>query len=127
MGGLDVSETGGFRFLEGPEGAPLIQRAEDSRSVLEACIEWRIRAVLLHASNMPPGFFDLSSTKAGTVLQKLRNYGVRLAVVCAPGAVQFSRMFPEMAAEEKSRGYFGVFESRESAIEWLASVPSAQT
>jgi len=46
---------------------------------------------LLYSSNLPPAFFDLSSREAGTVLQKLRNYR------------------------------FGIFESREAALEWLGS------
>lgn len=73
---------------------------------------------LLYASNLSAGFFDLSSGEAGAILQRLRNYGVRLAVVCPPGSVQFSR-FGEMVAEERRRPDFGVFETRDAACEWL--------
>lgn len=61
-----------------------------------------------------------SSGEAGAVLQKLRAYGVRLAVVCPAGSVQFSSRFGEMVAEERLRRHFGVFETRHDAREWLA-------
>jgi len=61
----------------------------------------------------------LSSGEAGAILQKLRDYRIRLAVVCAPGSVRFSSRFGEMVAEESRGNYFRVFESREAAREWL--------
>ncbi|HLZ08590.1 MAG TPA: DUF4180 domain-containing protein, partial [Chloroflexota bacterium] len=94
--------------------------------VLEDCFSTKVRAALLHAPNLTGRFFDLSSGEAGEILQKFRNYGIRLAVVCLPGTARFSTMFGEMAAEEGRRGYFRVFESAESAREWLkqtAAVP----
>ena len=60
------------------------------------------------------------SLGAGAILQKLWNYRIRLAVVCAPGSVRFSRMFGEMAAEESRSGYFQVFDSAQAAREWLS-------
>jgi hypothetical protein len=53
-------------------------------------------------------------------LQKLRNYRIRLAVVCPPGSVQLSRRFAGLLAEESRERHFGVFETRGAAIEWLA-------
>lgn len=58
--------------------------------------------------------------RSGEILQKLRNYKIRLAVVCAPGRVQFSSRFGEMLAEERSGPYFGVFDTRADARAWLA-------
>ena len=74
---------------------------------------------LLYAKNLTEGFFNLSFGEAGAVLQKLRNYGVRLALVCPAGSVQVSRRFGEMVAEEQLRNHFGVFETRQAAREWL--------
>jgi hypothetical protein len=76
---------------------------------------------LLYPGNLTARFFDLSSSEAGAVLQTLRNYRIRLAVVCEPGTARCSSRFGEMVAEERQGRYFGVFETREAAVRWLAS------
>jgi hypothetical protein len=96
-----------------------MRSVEDASLILEACFSNRASAALLYAPNMTANFFDLSSGEAGAILQKLRNYRKRLAVVCTPGSVRFSTMFPEMAAEEGRKKQFGVFESVEAARKWL--------
>jgi hypothetical protein len=88
--------------------------------LLEACFSAGARAALLYAENLPAAFFDLSSGQAGAVLQKLRTYGVRLAVVSPPGQVEVSTRFGEMVAEESRGRHFGLFETREAARAWLA-------
>jgi hypothetical protein len=55
------------------------------------------------------------------VLQKLRNYRIRLAVVCPPGTVRFSSRFSEMLAEERRLPHFGVCDTREGAVAWLSA------
>ena len=95
-------------------------RVDDADSLLEACFAARTRAAVVEAENLPADFFDLSSGRAGAMLQKLRNYGVRLAVVCPPG-FSFSERFAEMAAEERRRRHFGVFETASAARTWLQS------
>jgi hypothetical protein len=47
-------------------------------------------ADVLYSENLPPAFFDLSSGVAGAILQKLRNYKIRLA----GRAKDFSRPIP---------------------------------
>jgi hypothetical protein len=54
----------------------------------------------LYAANLTRGFFDLSSGEAGAILQKLRNYRIRLPVVCGPGTAQLSRRFGDLLAED---------------------------
>src|SRR5579871_5931457 len=116
---LITQEEAGVRFVEGSPDLPLMRRVEDATTILEACFSARASGALLYPANLTAGFFDLSSGEAGAVLQKLRTYGVRLAVVCAPGEARFSRMFGEMASEEGRGGYFRLFESREGARDWL--------
>jgi Domain of unknown function (DUF4180) len=48
---------------------------------------------------LPEEFFDLSSGTAGAMLQKFRNYGVRIAVVRSQGLLLSSK-FGEVIAEE---------------------------
>jgi hypothetical protein len=57
----------------------------------------------------------LSSGEAGEVLDKLRRFRVRLAVVCPPGSVGFSSRFREILSND-----LRVFESREEATRWLS-------
>jgi hypothetical protein len=112
-------ECGDLRFIEGSPGTPLLSTPEETTALLEACIASRSGAALLYSANLPSAFFDLSSTQAGAVLQRLRTYQIRLAVVCEPGAVTFSSRFGEMLAEERRRGDFGMFATRDDALAWL--------
>jgi len=118
---LTVSDQQGFRLVEGPQDLPLMRTSLDATIVIEACFSGKARAALLYASNLPSRFFDLSSGEAGEILQKFRQYRIRLAVVRPPGAVPFSSRFPELLAEESSKPYFGVFDSCEAAKKWLAA------
>src|ERR1041385_3524717 len=81
--------------IEGPSGEPLMSEAGDVDRVIEACYSNRIRLVLLYAENLPDRFFDLSSGQAGAILQKLRNYRMRLAVVARGRAAQRPLPRPE--------------------------------
>lgn len=94
--------------------------AEDASILLETCFSHETRRALLYAENLPAEFFDLSSGQAGAILQRLRNYGVRLAVVCPPGTERFSTHFGEMLAEEQQGRSFAVFPERTAALDWLA-------
>jgi Domain of unknown function (DUF4180) len=117
---LTLAEEGAVRFLQGPPGLPLMRSIEDAALLVEACFSNRVSSALLYAPNLTGKFFDLSSGEAGAILQKLRNYRIRLAVVCPPDSVRFSSKFGEMVAEESRTGYFQVFESVQTAREWLS-------
>jgi len=118
---LTLAEEAGVRFVEGPPDSGLIRCIEDASLIVEACFSQGVSSALLYAPNLTEKFFDLSSGEAGAILQKLRNYYIRLAVVCPTNSVRFSRMFGEMAAEETRTGYFQVFDSAPAAREWLRS------
>jgi hypothetical protein len=118
---LPLVEENGLRLVEGPPGQPLMARTDDAARVIEACLSHGVDAALLYAPNLTPAFFDLSSREAGEVLQKLRNYGVRLAVVAPAGSVKLSTRFGEMLVEERRGRFFGMFETREDGIAWLAT------
>jgi len=107
-------------IVEGPQGQPLLRDAAEVDTVLGECFGGETRFALLYAENLPPAFFDVSSSQAGDILQKLRNYGVRLAVVAPPGSVEMSSRFGELAAAERRDNAFRIFESRDDALAWLA-------
>lgn len=104
-----------------------MSRVDDANRVLEACFSNRSDCALLYARNLTHGFFNLSTREAGAILQRFRNYGVRLAVVCPAGSVRFSSRFGEMVAEERLRRHSGLFESRQAAREWLGVPVSDDT
>lgn len=116
---FSISETAGGGYIEAVPGE-LMRKADNANLLIEACFSARVRSALLYASNMPPQFFDLSSGAAGTILQKLRDYGIRVALVCPSGSVRFSSRFPDLIAEENRQPYFRFFESAEAARDWLA-------
>ncbi len=116
---LTLIEENGLRTVEGQTGQPFLSRVDDANRIVEACWSYGVDAVVLYPDNLTNAFFDLSSRQAGEILQKLRNYQVRLAVVCAPGSVPFSSRFEEMMIEERRGRFFGVFETRADALEWL--------
>jgi hypothetical protein len=113
-------EEGGHRVLEGAPDRQVLRRAQDGGLLVEACWSAKTKDAMLYPANLPDEFFDLSSGQAGAILQKLRNYRIRLAVVCPPGTVQFSSRFGEMVAEESRGNHFRLFESREEARAWLS-------
>ena len=91
-----------------------MQRPQDATLVIEACFSANARAALLYPENLTARFFDLSSGEAGDILDKLRRYRVRLAIVCAPGSVDFSSRFREILSNDLQ-----VFETRDAARAWL--------
>ena len=117
---LTAVEHAGARFVEGPPGQPFMHSIDDASLVLEACFSNRARSALLYAPNLTAKFFDLSSGEAGAILQKLRNYRIRLAIVHSPDSPSLSSRFSEMAAEESRGNYFRLFESAEAARDWLS-------
>jgi hypothetical protein len=118
---LRVVDENGIDVVEGAPEQPFMSSVADADRVIEACLSAGGRSVLLYAENLTQGFFDLSSGEAGAILQKLRTYGIRLAVVCDPDRVRFSSRFGEMVAEERRGPHFGVFDTRAAARDWLAS------
>ena len=115
---IGVHEGSGVRIVEGTPGASLMRRPQDATLVLEACFSALTRVALLYPENLTPRFFDLSSGEAGEVLDKLRRFQVRLAIVCPPGTVQFSSRFREILSDDMQ-----IFETCEDARLWLAERP----
>ncbi|MFO7538455.1 MAG: DUF4180 domain-containing protein [Chloroflexota bacterium] len=106
-------------FLEGPVSQPLLHEAVDVRLLIEAGFSYQTGNLLLYAENLTNRFFDLSSQEAGTILQKLRQYQIRLAVVGSSRTRPPSRRFDDLMAEEKRNRYFRLFATRSEAVAWL--------
>ena len=88
-------------MVEGAADERVMTGVEDASRVIEACFSGGVDSALLYPQNLTDAFFALSSGQAGAILQKLRNYRIRLAVVCTPGSVRFSRRCGEVVAKER--------------------------
>lgn len=122
---LELRSEQGISFLEGVPGEGWLVSAADAARVIEACFSYDVTTVLLYAANLPVGFFDISTGEAGELLQKLRNYRIRLAVVCPPGEFALSSRFNEMIADEAGGTHFGWFAQRAEAVAWLQHVSTS--
>ncbi len=120
---LTTASEGGVTFVEGSPAAaaPEASGAELVTALLGACFGTGAEGAVLYAEQLPPAFFDLSSGVAGEALQRLRNHGVRLAVVVPPGWGGGSSRFAEMFAEERRGRDFALVDSRAAAVRWLAA------
>lgn len=116
---LNLIERNGKRLLAGVADQALLHEATDIVNLVEACFNVQTQCVLLYAENLTERFFDLSSREAGAILQKLRNYDIRLAVILSPRARPLSRHFGELMAEENRNRYFRLFKARPDAEAWL--------
>ena len=90
-------------------------------AALVRCIEHGSRALLLDRSALPAAFFDLSTGVAGEFVQKLTNYGVRMAAV-VPDLAAHPPRFREFAREANTGRQFRFCATREAAIDWLTSM-----
>ena len=102
-------------FFE-PEGA----RPVDPVAAVTGCIEHGAHALLLDAGALPPAFFELRSGVAGELVQKLVNYGIRMAAVVPDLGAQSAR-FQEFAREANAGRQFRFFATRGEAIDWLGA------
>ena len=114
-----VAENDSQIFLEGTPGTRLIQAPDEVLDIIGSCFEHNTRSVMLYAENLTEQFFDLSSGEAGEILQKFRNYHIRVAVVLPKDESRLTGKFREMAAEENKADYIRFFEDRDSAEAWL--------
>ena len=119
-------ERSGKRFLVGPAGQPFMREVGEATRLVEACWNEGAEGLLLYAENLTDRFFDLSSTEAGSILQKLRNYQVRLAVVWSPETRPLSTHFRELLVEENRDRYFRLCKDRATAEAWLAGAEPAE-
>jgi hypothetical protein len=88
-------------------------------AVVTRCIEHGASALLLDGEALPAAFFDLSTGVAGELVQKLVNYGIRMAAV-VPDLASRSLRFREFAGEANRGTQFRFFATREEAVRWLS-------
>ena len=92
----------------------------DATAIVRSCVESGAGAVLFDRTALPAAFFDLSSGFAGELIQKLTQYGIRMAAV-VPDPSRCSRSFQEFVREANRGGHFRFFPDRRDAVRWLES------
>jgi len=105
----------GVCVVEATPGEAIMRRAQDATLILEACFTARARGALVYPENLTARFFDLSSGEAGEILEKVRRFHVRLAIVCPRNTISMSSRFSEILSDD-----LRVFETRDEARQWLA-------
>lgn len=83
-----------------------------------ACFEQGTQALLIDRPALPSEFFDLRTGLTGELVQKLTQYGIRLACVVPDLSAQPER-FQEFAREANRGSRARIFASRSGAVEWL--------
>lgn len=94
--------------------------ASSPADVITRCIESGHRLLLADHGALPPEFFDLSSRFAGELVQKLSQYGIRMAGV-VPDPTVHSQPFQDFFREANRGTQVRFFPTREEAVEWLTS------
>lgn len=105
-------ERDGAKILE-------LEQVKDGISTIESCFAHDCHRVLVESQAWPPAFFDLRTGFAGEYLQKLVNYGIRLAGVF-PSEDGYGERFREFLREAKRGKAFRAFADRAAAEAWLA-------
>lgn len=83
-----------------------------------ACFERGAQALLMDRPSLPPAFFDLRTGVAGELVQKLTQYGIRLACV-VPDLEDQPERFQEFARESNRGLRVRFFASRAEAAAWF--------
>lgn len=115
---LKIIDKDGQQYAEGTAGEPLMRTAADTVDVIGLCFGYDVSRLLLHADNLPERFVDLRSGEAGEILQKFRNYQIKVAAVLSRDIVG-EGAFAAMVGEENRGSDFRVFEGRAAAEAWL--------
>jgi hypothetical protein len=93
-------------------------RFEQAMDIIAFCHEQDADRLLLHAGNLPTGFFDISSGVAGETLQKFANYRIKAAIVMDKD-IKTSTLFSQMAGEINRSVGVRFCGNEHEALAWL--------
>lgn len=115
---LSTPANSGRQFVEIAEPATCILRPQDMLDVMAWGGEEDTNLFLLKEEHFPPAFYDLKTGFAGEVLQKLTNYGCRLAIVGSFTGIRSER-FRELMREANKGRQVRFAATRDEAVAWL--------
>jgi Domain of unknown function (DUF4180) len=117
---LELQSHSGQQVAEGSPGLMLLDNASAVSDLIEFCFNNRVKRILLCSDNLSTAFFDLKSGMARSVLEKCRQYRLRVAIVLNPG-LELGTRFRELMTEENKRSYVRFCLTSEEARDWLSS------
>ncbi|MBJ6362373.1 DUF4180 domain-containing protein [Paenibacillus sp. GCM10012307] len=111
-------DNGVEKYLEVMSVQNPLRTEQDAVDLVALCLEQESPLLLLHGEVLSEDFFKLRTGIAGQMIQKWINYRIKTAAVIPKELIHQGR-FKEMAVESNRSNHFGVFESREDAVNWL--------
>jgi PadR family transcriptional regulator, regulatory protein AphA len=105
-------------YIEVLPNGNFIAGEQDALNWIALCGEEKTSKLMIHAENLSPDFFDLSTGVAGEILLKFVNYTIRVAAILTPELVNRGK-FREMVLETNRGSDFRVFYDRNQAENWF--------
>ena len=99
----------------------VIHSPQDFLDMMAWAGEHDTNRILLREEHIAPAFYDLKTGFAGGVLQKLSNYGCRLAIAGSFTKIRSER-FRELMREANKGRQIRFANSEQDAAEWLTSL-----
>ena len=98
----------------------VISSVEDGLTLLGNVYYQGYDAIILHAKDISPVFFDLKTGVAGEILQKFSNYSIRLALA-GDFSAYASRSFDDFVRESNKVRHINFVATTEEALVILSS------
>ncbi len=115
---VTIDYLGDQRFVASRSSDQFIRTVQNFLDVLAWGGENKTNLFELRDTNFVAEFYDLKTGLAGEVLQKVSNYGARLAIVGTFDMVMGER-FRELMSESNRGSQIRFAQDREEAIQWL--------
>lgn len=112
-----IVEKEAQKYIELESSEAKLGSEQDALDMIALCGENDTSLLMIHSDALDEGFFRLKTGVAGRMLQKFVNYYVKTAVLLKEQNV--NARFRELVSESNKGSQFGVFETRETAEEWL--------
>ncbi|MBP7401243.1 MAG: DUF4180 domain-containing protein [Clostridia bacterium] len=106
------------RRIEILSSDPPLDSESASMDWVALCWEHDVTRLLVHDAALGDAFYQLKTKVAGAVIQKMVNYGIRMAVVIGD-TPRGTAHFHEMQREANQGPHFRVFGDVEAASRWL--------
>lgn len=107
-------------YIDLSEGEFRIGNESQLNDLVSMCYYHDASLILLDQDNLADEFFNLRSGLAGSAMQKLANYQVRVAVLLPADAVHNER-FRELMYEMNQSNHFRFYHNKTEAEAWLTT------
>lgn len=116
-----VIQKNNKKYIECSSKDTPISTEQHALDLITACMENYTNLVMLHTEALADNFFKLRTGLAGSVLQKLTNYHVKVVVVINDNQ-KIKGRFKDLLTESNKGNSFRVFSSKAEAESWLLAL-----